>query len=109
MPLVQTRGAASAQGFGEFSQSGPVNYIEEVFSTYLWDGNATARNIVNGIDLATKGGMVWTKYRNTTNSHRLYDTARGATKQIFSDLTNAEQTAAQSLTSFNTDGFSLGT
>ena len=109
MPLVQTRGAASAQGFGEFAQQTAVNYIEDVFSTYLWDGNSTARNIVNGIDLATKGGMVWAKYRNATNSHRLYDTNRGATKQIFSDLTNAEQVAAQSLTAFNTDGFSLGT
>jgi len=86
-----------------------ANYIEDVFSTYLWDGNATARNIVNGIDLSTKGGLVWTKYRNATNSHRLYDTNRGATKQIFADLTNAEQVAAQSLTAFNTDGFSLGT
>ena len=110
MPLVQTRGAASAQGFGEFAQAaGPVNYIEDVFSTYLWDGNSTARNIVNGIDLATKGGMVWAKYRNATASNRLYDTNRGATKQLFSDLTNAEQVAAQSLTAFNTDGFSLGT
>jgi hypothetical protein len=110
MPLVQTRGAASAQGFGEFAQAAAsVVYVEDVFSTYLWDGNSTARNIVNGIDLATKGGMVWAKYRNATNSHRLYDTNRGATKQIFSNLTNAEQVAAQSLTAFNTDGFSLGT
>jgi hypothetical protein len=84
-------------------------YIEDVFSTYLWEGNATARNIVNGIDLAGKGGMVWTKYRNTTNNHRLYDTARGATKEIYSSLTNAESTASQSLTAFNADGFSLGT
>lgn len=110
MPLVQTRGAASAQGFGEFAQpAAPATYIEDVFSTYLWDGNSTARSIVNGIDLATKGGLVWAKYRNTTASNRLYDTNRGATKQIFSDLTNAEQVAAQSLTSFNADGFSLGT
>lgn len=110
MPLVQTRGAASAQGFGEFAQAAaPANWIDDVFSTYLWDGNSTARNIVNGIDLATYGGMVWAKYRNATASNRLYDTNRGATKQIFSDLTNAEQVAAQSLTAFNTDGFSLGT
>jgi hypothetical protein len=84
-------------------------YVEDVFSTYLWEGNATARNIVNGIDLAGKGGLVWTKYRNITNNHRLYDTARGATKEIYSSLTNAESTASQSLTAFNADGFSLGT
>ena len=89
--------------------STPPVFVEDVFSTYLWDGNSTARNIVNGIDLAGKGGLVWTKYRNAEASHRLYDTNRGATKQIFSDLTNAEQVAAQSLTAFNSDGFSLGT
>jgi hypothetical protein len=87
----------------------PKEYVEDVFSTYLWDGNATARNIVNGIDLSGEGGMVWTKYRNTTNNHRLYDTARGATKEIYTSLTNAESTASQSLTAFNADGFSLGT
>ncbi len=87
----------------------PKEYVEDVFSTYLWDGNATARNIVNGIDLSGEGGMVWTKYRNTTNNHRLYDTARGATKEIYTSLTNAESIASQSLTAFNADGFSLGT
>jgi hypothetical protein len=61
------------------------------------------------VPLNGKGGMVWTKYRNTTNNHRLYDTARGATKEIYSSLTNAESTASQSLTAFNADGFSLGT
>ena len=89
--------------------AGPATFIEDVFSTYLWDGNSTARNIVNGIDLAGKGGLVWTKYRNTENHHRLYDTARGATKEIYTSLTNAEATSAQSLTAFNSDGFSLGT
>lgn len=104
--------AAYWQAQGNWPTPGSVNpdaFIENLFSTYLWDGNSTARNIVNGIDLATKGGMVWAKYRNATNSHRLYDTNRGATKQIFSDLNFAEQTATQSLTAFNTDGFSLGT
>jgi len=43
MPLVQTRGAASAQGFGEFAQASAVpNYIEDVFSCFLYSGtNAT--------------------------------------------------------------------
>jgi hypothetical protein len=36
-----------------------------------------------------KGGLVWTKYRNTTNGHRLYDTNRGATKEIYSNSLNS--------------------
>jgi hypothetical protein len=64
MPLVQTRGAASAQGFGEFSQPAvAANYIEDVFSTYLYTGNGSTQTITNGIDLSTKGGLVWMKSR----------------------------------------------
>jgi len=60
MPLVQTRGAASAQGFGEFAQATAVNYIEDVFSTWLYTGNSTSggtQTITNNIDLSTKGGL----------------------------------------------------
>lgn len=30
-------------------------YVDDVFSTYLWKGNATARSINNGIDLSGEG------------------------------------------------------
>jgi hypothetical protein len=33
MPLKASRGAASAQGFGQFAQATAANYIEDVFST----------------------------------------------------------------------------
>jgi hypothetical protein len=65
MPLIATRGAASAQGFGEFAQATAVNYIEDVFSTYLYTGNGSTQTITNGIDLAGKGGLVWIKSRMT--------------------------------------------
>jgi len=54
MPLIATRGAASAQGFGEFAQSGsaPV-YVEDVFSTYVWNGTSTTQYINNGVTLGT--------------------------------------------------------
>jgi hypothetical protein len=52
MPLVQTRGAASAQGFGEFSQpAGPANYIDDVFSTFLYTGTGANQTITNDIQL----------------------------------------------------------
>ena len=82
--------------------------VEDVFSTYVYTGNGTTQDIVNGIDLATDGGMVWTKGRYADH-HYLFDTERGATKLIYSHLTNAETTSVNTLTSFNTDGFSVGT
>ena len=52
MPLQATSGAASYDAFGGGVPVVP-NYIEEVFSTYLYTGNASARSIDNGIDLST--------------------------------------------------------
>jgi hypothetical protein len=82
-------------------------YIDEVFSTYLYDGNQTPRTITNNIDLS-KGGLVWTKRRSGSGNHMWYDTVRGATYYVKSNQDNAEGNDANTLTSFNSDGFSLG-
>jgi len=85
-----------------------ANYIEDVFSTYLYTGTGSAQSIVNNIDLSTKGGLTWLKRRDAVGSQVLYDTARGATKLLSSNNTDAEATATGGLTAFNVDGFSLG-
>jgi hypothetical protein len=88
----------------------PPVFVEDVFSTYLYTGNSTARSITNNIDLSTKGGLTWIKNRTSASyPHMLYDTIRGVTKSLSTDSTVAEQTYAGSLTAFNTTGFSLGT
>ena len=108
MPLIATRGAASVQGFGEFAQQTAVNYIEDVFSTYLYTGNSSSQTIVNGIDLAGKGGLVWTFARSNAQGSWLVDTARGATKQIPTWLTNPQDTEPTSINAFNSNGYSMG-
>lgn len=85
-----------------------ANYIEDVFSTYVYAGNASTQTITNGIDLSTKGGLVWIKSRGATKNHAFFDTNRGATTYVSSNLTTANTTTADTLTSFNTTGFSLG-
>ena len=109
MPLVQTRGAASAQGFGEFAQAAAaVNYIEDVFSTYLYTGTGASQTITNNIDTTTYGGLTWIKGRSGTTGHRLTDTARGVTKSIASNSTGVEATETTGLTAFGTTGFTIG-
>lgn len=90
--------------------SGPANYIEDVFSTYLYTGNGTGQTINNNIDLSGKGGLVWIKSRSNAVSHALMDTARGRASYIASNSTSAAQTEASTdgLTSFNSNGFTLG-
>lgn len=111
MPLQATSGAASYDAFGGGVPVVP-QYIEEVFSTQVYTGTGATNNIVNGIDLAGKGGLVWTKARTTTSAftfaHALMDTVRGAGIQICSDRTDANTTQANSLTAFNSNGYTLG-
>jgi len=57
--------------------SAKANYIEDVFSAYLYSGSGSTKTITNGIDLSTKGGLVWIKVRNDTLNNILFDTARG--------------------------------
>ena len=84
------------------------NYIEDVFSTYLYTGNDTTQTITNGIDLSTNGGMVWIKPRNQVQNHVIFDTVGGITKSLATNNTNAQYTATggnEGLASFNTTGF----
>ena len=88
-----------------------ANYIEDVFSTYLYTGNDTGQTITNNIDLSTKGGLVWCKNRTAGNDHALFDTVRGVGKSLSSDY-NGQQLiapAGNEVSAFNTNGFTLGT
>ena len=85
-----------------------ANYIESCFSTYLYSGNGSSQTITNEIDVSGKGGLVWIKQRNTTRDHLLFDTNRGATQRLFSNLTLAQSQDTQSLTAFTSSGFSIG-
>ena len=86
----------------------PANYIEEVFSTWLYTGTGATQTITNGIDLAGKGGLAWIKSRSAATDHFLFDTVRGALNEVNSNSTAAQVSLAASLTAFNANGFSLG-
>tara|TARA_E500000331_G_scaffold337061_1_gene364821 strand:- start:3220 stop:5529 length:2310 start_codon:yes stop_codon:yes gene_type:complete len=78
----------------------------DYFNTVLYTGT--------GSDLAVTGvgfqtDWAWIKNRsNAGNWHDLYDSVRGVTKRIFSNETAAEQTQAQGLKAFSSDGFTVG-
>ena len=96
-------------------------FVDEVFATFLYTGNATARSIVNGINLdATSddsdGGLVWIKWRSGggygSSNNALFDTSRGVNQIMYSDSTMESQNTGTgnnaSLSAFNSNGFSLG-
>jgi hypothetical protein len=83
------------------------NYIEDVFSTWLYTGNGSTQTITNGIDLSGKGGLVWIKSRSAAYFHSLTDTARGANQLLQSQATDASINQTPNGVSFSSSGFTL--
>jgi len=77
------------------------------FQTALYTGNGGTLAVTNDGNSDLQPDWVWTKKRSDTSHHALVDSSRGATKQIYSNLTAAEETVS-GVTAFNTDGFTLG-
>jgi len=77
----------------------------EVFAPILYTGNGTSQSIST---LEFQPDFTWIKNRDAADNHMLFDAVRGATKYSNSNTTNAEATDVQSLSSFNSNGFSVG-
>jgi hypothetical protein len=89
--------------------SSDANYIEDVFSTYLYTGNGSTQTITNGIDLAGEGGLVWTKARGTPNGtvrgHYLFDGSGSSYSALHSNTTGGRDVGYY--INYNADGFSF--
>lgn len=118
MPIIGAKGAQSSQGFGQFTTGGGGGgggsaYVEDVFSTYLYLGTSIGGNqIVNGVDLADYGGMLWSKSRNygagADGCVQVVDTVRGLDKPLFAGTNQPNPYSPNLYLSVNTDGYTLG-
>lgn len=77
-----------------------------VMDATLYSGNGSTQTITNAAPF--KPDFVWIKERSSTSSNTLSDSVRGAGSILLSDSTAAESTGQVALTSFNTNGFSVG-
>jgi len=76
------------------------------FDTLLYTGNGGTQSITG---LEFQPDWVWLKKRNGTTNHLLFDIVRGTNKSLNSNSTGTEDTSSTNkLTSFNSDGFTLG-
>jgi len=83
-----------------------VNKSSSFMNTKLYTGNGNTGLAITGVNF--KPDLTWIKERNQTRGHVLFDVIRGATYQ-FNPNTNATNVAvAESLKSFDTDGFTVG-
>ena len=79
----------------------PTDY----FNTKLWTGNGSTQSITG---VGFQPDWTWIKERNGSSGHVLIDSVRGVDKVIRSNQTGAESTDDDCITSFDTDGYSLG-
>jgi len=84
-----------------------INKSTDYFNTKLYTGNGTDNHAITGVGF--QPDWVWLKARNQADYHYSLDAVRGVTKCIFQNDTSAESTFADSLKSFDSDGFTLGT
>ena len=75
--------------------------------TYTGTGNSHAITLDGNSDLSPN--WVWIKCRDDSHNHQVFDTLRGVHKRIRTDTSAAETTSNESLKSFDSDGFTLGT
>jgi len=75
------------------------------FNAVTWTGNGSTQSITG---VGFQPDLVWIKERSSTSTPHMFDTVRGATYGLNTNNTDAEWTYSNTLTSFNSDGFSLG-
>ena len=79
----------------------PSQYFQTVL--YTGDGNST-QAITNDGNSDLQPDWIWTKQRSHAVGHNLTDSSRGASKALFSESTDVEDTGGN-ISSFNSDGF----
>ena len=82
-----------------------INKSSDYFNTKLYTGTNATQSITG---VGFQPDFTWFKRRDSSAQHSLFDSVRGVTKQLASNLTNADTTITDALSSFDSDGFTLG-
>lgn len=97
-------------GFGGSASTSATLYADDMFSTFLYDGQYSNLEVNNNVDLSNDGGLVWFKNRDYSRIHSLFDS-------VFSDshtrlkLPNGSTQALgndDGIISYDSDGFTTG-
>ena len=75
------------------------------FNTVLYTGNGSTQSITG---VGFQPDFLWIKERGDASSHAVMDAVRGNTKKVMPNDSSAESTESTYITSFDSDGFSIG-
>ena len=102
--INQNGGNIIYMAFASDPSTAPV--LADSFNTTLYTGNGGSQSITG---LGFSPNWVWIKSRSNTYGHRLIDTVTGPDKYLETNSTSMQQGAGGAgLTSFDSDGFSVG-
>ena len=107
-PFAWTQTGGHTYNFGqrEFAnRPGDTVGATSYFNTVLYTGNGSTQSITG---VGFQPDLVIAKNRDSVNGWRVYDSVRGVGIQLQLDSQNQEETVSSGLTSFDSDGFSLG-
>ena len=106
----EVNASGSTYIYAAFAQNVTSNTtLANSFKTLTWTGNGSNNRAVTGVGF--RPDLVWIKRRNSSEPHAVYDTVRGANKQLEASDTDAEATNSGNylgLYNFASDGFTLG-
>jgi len=115
------QGNTDASGKGDFYYTPPTGYLalctdnlaepaivdsESQFNVVTYTGDGNTGRAITGVGF--QPDFVWYKDRTSANNHHVFDSVRGAGNYLFTSATNAEATDTNRLTSFDADGFTIG-
>ena len=86
-----------------------IDNPELYFQVKLYTGTGSSNAITLGGSEDMSPNLVWGKGRATGTNPSIHDSVRGATKELYTSGTAAEATYAETLKSFDSDGFTVGT
>jgi len=82
-----------------------INKGETYFNTVLYTGNGSTQSITG---VGFQPDYSWIKKRSATGNHMNQDAVRGSTKHLHANTNDIEVTDATGVTSFDADGFAVG-
>ena len=83
-----------------------INKSTDYFNTVLYQSNNGSAQSITGVNF--QPDFLWVKDRTAGGGHVLVDAVRGSTKMLSSNSTSVEVTRSDQVTSFDSNGFSLG-
>jgi hypothetical protein len=83
----------------------PIDKPDDYFNTVLYTGTGATQSVTVGF----QPDFLWTKSRTDAGyAHFLHDVNRGVTKRIQCSAISGESTTTNTLTSFDSNGFTMG-